>query len=178
MNRETRYLLSIVALAVLSHVNSIPGSFHYDDAHSIVENPAIRTFETLTRILYDPAVFSGEPSMAMSRPLVVLRYVVNYAISPDSVFGFILFNLLLHAGVSLSVVLLLRGWSDDLWAWGAMTHRHPINSYSQLRELSINLAALGVLFSLWFALKDRQRASWISYRLGLLAKSQAIVCCL
>ena len=46
-----------------------PAHFHYDDAHSIVDNPAIRTFEVLLRILYDPAVFSGEPGMAMYRPL-------------------------------------------------------------------------------------------------------------
>ena len=180
MNKETRYLFSILALAVLSHVNSIPGSFHYDDAHSIVDNPAIRTFETMLRILYDPAVFSGDPSMAMYRPLVVLSYVFNYAMSPDSPFGFILFNLLLHAGVSLSVFLLLRCWSGDLrGAWGAaaLFAVHPINSQvvNYVSSRSESMAALGVLFSLWFALKDRHRASWISYGLGLLAKSQAIV---
>ena len=150
-------MLSIVALAVLSHVNSIPGSFHYDDAHSIVENPAIRTFETLLRILYDPAVFSGEPSMAMYRPLVVLSYVFNYAISPDSAFSFILFNLLLHAGVSLSVFLLLRCWSGDLWGAGSggLFAVHPINSQvvNYVSSRSESMAALGVLFSLWFALK-------------------------
>ena len=150
MNRETRYLFSILALAVLSHVNSIPGSFHYDDAHSIVDNPAIRTFETLPRILYDPAVFSGEPSMAMYRPLVVLSYVFNYAISPDSPLGFILFNLLLHAGVSLCVFLLLRCWAGDPWrAWGAaaLFAVHPINSQvvNYVSSRSESMAALGVL---------------------------------
>ncbi len=180
MKSETRYLFGIVALAVLSHSNSLPGSFHYDDAHSIVNNPAIRTFEVLPRILYDPAVFSGEPSMAMYRPLVVLSYVFNYALGAHSASGFVLFNLLLHAGVSLFAFLFLRSWSGDRWgAWGAaaLFAVHPVNAQvvNYVSSRSESVAALGVLCALYYALNGRHKPSWMGYGLGLLAKSQAVV---
>ena len=37
----------IVLACLLCYANSFNGSFHYDDFHSIVENPAIRSLANL-----------------------------------------------------------------------------------------------------------------------------------
>jgi len=75
-----RLCASLFLLAVLSHLNSIPGAFHYDDAHSIVENRAIRDLGNILHFFIEPALFSNERNMAMYRPLVTLSYAFNYAL--------------------------------------------------------------------------------------------------
>ena len=116
----------------------------------------------------------------MYRPLVVLSYVFNYALGAHSASGFVLFNLLLHAGVSLVGFLFLRSWSGDRWgAWGAaaLFAVHPVNTQvvNYVSSRSESLAALGVLCALYYALNGRHKPSWMGYGLGLLAKSQAVV---
>jgi hypothetical protein len=80
MNSIWRLGASVFLLAVLSHLNSLSGTFHYDDAHSIVENRAIRDLGNAAAFFVEPALFSSERSMAMYRPLVTLSYAFNYAI--------------------------------------------------------------------------------------------------
>ena len=61
----------LLGLVALCYVNSLDGSFHYDDSHSIVENYHIRHLGNIPRFFSDPQTFSREPAMAMYRPLLV-----------------------------------------------------------------------------------------------------------
>ena len=42
-------LLALCALGLVAYANALGGSFHFDDAHSIVENPWIRSFRYFPR---------------------------------------------------------------------------------------------------------------------------------
>jgi len=87
-------LICICGLAVFH--NSFDNSFHYDDEHSIVENPHIRSLENLPRFFVDPGMFSGLPEARMYRPLVLSSYALNFAIGGYRVGGYHLANLVLH----------------------------------------------------------------------------------
>jgi protein O-mannosyl-transferase len=173
-------IFSIAAIAFASHLNSLPGAFHYDDAHSISENVAIRHAANILQFFVDPALFSSESSMAMYRPLVVLSYALNYAFSGLSPLGYLFFNLLLHALVAVVVLLFLEQWlarASIAW-WGAAVFAlHPVNAQvvNYISSRSEGLAALGALGALY--LLHRQARLWacFSYVFALLSKSQALV---
>ncbi len=180
MKAQYTSVLSILLLALLGHVNSFPGAFHYDDAHSIVENASIRSFARIAELFFDPALFSSEKDMAMYRPLVVLSYRVNYALGGLEAAGYIAVNLLLHACTAVVVLLLLQRWlanGINAWAPAAVFALHPVNGQvvNYVSSRSESMAALAVCAALYFVLGNRDRAAWCSYALGLLAKSQAIV---
>ncbi|MFC1527105.1 hypothetical protein ACFL6X_09900, partial [Candidatus Latescibacterota bacterium] len=64
-------MASLVAACAICYANSLGGSFHYDDFHSIVDNPAIRDPGNVLDFLTDPSAFSGDPEKSMYRPLLL-----------------------------------------------------------------------------------------------------------
>ena len=73
-SRKDLLALAILALIVVVYANSLENSFHYDDSHSIVENPHIRSLANLPSFFLEPETFSGEPAMAMYRPVLVSSF--------------------------------------------------------------------------------------------------------
>ena len=57
--------LSVLFLVAVSHFNSFPGAFHYDDSHSIVENQNLSNSDIWERLWYDYSVFSNEKNKGM-----------------------------------------------------------------------------------------------------------------
>lgn len=176
----TGRILSIVAIALASHLNSLPGAFHYDDAHSINENVAIRSAANVLQIFVDPGLFSSEPSMAMYRPVVVLSYMLNFAVGGLTPFVYLLLNLFLHALVAVVVLLFLEQWlahAAAAWWGSAIFALHPVNAQvvNYISSRSEALAALGIVGALY--LLGRQQRVWacFSYVFALLSKSQALV---
>lgn len=93
--------LLILLVAALSYVNSFQGGFHYDDFHSIVDNPSIRTLSNLPDFFSDPSMFSGDTDKSMYRPLLLVSYAINFALGEYDVFGYHVINILLHASCAL-----------------------------------------------------------------------------
>ena len=94
-------IVGILLVAALSYVNSVQGSFHYDDYHSIVDNPSIRTLASIPDFFHDPSLFSSDVDKSMYRPLLLATYAMNYAVGEYDVFGYHLANIVLHAGCAL-----------------------------------------------------------------------------
>jgi tetratricopeptide (TPR) repeat protein len=67
-------------LVLLAYANFFHNSFHFDDDHVIVENPAIRSLANLPRFFTDAHTFSSLPSNATYRPLVTLSFALDYAV--------------------------------------------------------------------------------------------------
>ena len=89
-------ILSIVALGCLTYSNSFHNSFHYDDEHSIIENPNIRSLGSIPRFFVDAGTFSGLDEARMYRPLLMVTLALNYAFGGYEPFGYHLVNLLFH----------------------------------------------------------------------------------
>ena len=67
--------LLAVALAYGNHFHN---SFHFDDSHTVVENPAIRTLANVPGFFTDGRTFSVLPANASYRPLVSATLALDY----------------------------------------------------------------------------------------------------
>ena len=121
----------IAALAVLTYHNTFGNSFHFDDTHSIVDNPHIRSLGNIPRFFVDPSTFSVMPDAAMYRPLLLVTYALNYAIGDYDTASFHLVSLLLHianAGLVYLLALRLLGCQRTALLCGALFAVHPVLS--------------------------------------------------
>src|SRR5438105_12191054 len=71
-------LLALVLLAAYS--NHFQNSFHFDDAHTIVNNAAIRDLRNIPVFFRDARTFSSLPSNQSYRPLVSTLLAIDYRI--------------------------------------------------------------------------------------------------
>ncbi|MBI2505310.1 MAG: tetratricopeptide repeat protein [Candidatus Latescibacteria bacterium] len=177
MNRTWVGAGAILLVCMLCYANSLSGSFHYDDFHSIADNPHIRTLSNLPAFFIDPGMFSSDPEKRMYRPLLLVSYALNYALDGYQVRGYHLVNILLHLGCSLLVWRLgLRLCGSGLLA-GLFFAAHPLASepVNYISSRSESLAALCYLGALLAYLKaeDQPRFNWLSlgcFALGLFSK--------
>ncbi len=93
----TKYFISLAiipTMVILIYANTFNSPFHFDDRGLIQDNPAIHD-------LFDP-----DRAMAFNRhrPLTMISLAFSYHFNGTNVFGYHLFNILLH---SLSTTLLL-----------------------------------------------------------------------
>jgi len=85
------FLLALPLFLIYS--NTFDSAFHFDDLRTIVHNPSLRS------PLHLGAIWSYWPT----RFLTYLSLAVNHALGQDRVFGYHLFNLIVHVGSSLLV---------------------------------------------------------------------------
>ncbi len=71
-------LFLAVALAYSNHFHN---GFHFDDGHSISDNPAIRSLGNLPQILMDASTSSVLPMNQTWRPLVTASLAIDYALA-------------------------------------------------------------------------------------------------
>lgn len=170
------YVLLLAGSILAVYWGSRTNSFHYDDIHSVVENPHIRSLASIPAFFYRPDFFSEDPKGAMYRPLVMTSYALNYALGGYGVRGYHWFNLLVHIANSLLVIGLVRKWSGDfnqayLAAW--IFALHPVNSevVNYISSRSEAICAFFFLTSFWTFLKSGSRCerSWGWYSISLLA---------
>ena len=88
--------MAICVIGLLVYHNSFGNSFHYDDSHSLVDNPHVRSLGNTLRFFYDPGTFSAMPQARMYRPVLLATYALNYAVGEYEPFGYHLINLVLH----------------------------------------------------------------------------------
>src|SRR5262252_5346733 len=72
-------VLALILLAAYS--NHFQNSFHFDDAHTIVNNAAIRELKNVPLFFKDARSFSSLPSNQSYRPLVSTLFAIDYKLS-------------------------------------------------------------------------------------------------
>jgi protein O-mannosyl-transferase len=92
--------LILVTMIGLLYANTLLNSFHFDDIPSILEKPWIRGLDKIHQFMNKDGLFQ--------RPLVILSFNINYAISEFEVWSYHLFNIALHALATLLVYRLSR----------------------------------------------------------------------
>ena len=87
-------LAFIFTIVFLIYGNTFHAEWHFDDRHSIVDNPKVHLTEfslpALSRAMQHP------DTQRMWRPLAYLSFAVNWYLSQNSVFGYHLVNTLIH----------------------------------------------------------------------------------
>src|SRR5438105_9067063 len=61
-----------------AYANHFHNSFHFDDAHTIVNNAAIRELKSIPLFFKDARTFSSLPSNQSYRPLVSTLFAIDY----------------------------------------------------------------------------------------------------
>jgi protein O-mannosyl-transferase len=73
--------LAVILLAVCAvYSNSFGNSFHFDDFHTIVDNPSIRNLRNVPRFFIDATTFSVLPANRTYRPFVSASLALDYAL--------------------------------------------------------------------------------------------------
>jgi len=73
--------LALALLAVsLAYANSFENGFHFDDFHTVVDNPAVRSLRNVPRFFTDATTFSVLPANRTYRPIVSTSLAIDYAL--------------------------------------------------------------------------------------------------
>jgi tetratricopeptide (TPR) repeat protein len=125
-----------VGLAV-SYANSFGIGFYFDDIYGIANNPAIRSLRNIPLFFSDPFTLTAVRENVDIRPVLVVTFAVNYAISGNEPWSYHLFNLILHFIATGLVFVIVR---DHLW-W-------PASDRGPSGEARIPAAAAALFFAL------------------------------
>jgi len=163
-----RYFLLLGTLVTLVYVWGTPNPFHYDDLHSIRDNPHIRTLSNIPAFFTHPEYFTSDPRSAMYRPLLLVSYTLNYALDKLQVRSYHWVNIAIHV-VNSGLVLVLAQYLFRRSAVALMAAivfaLHPVNSevVNYISSRSESLCALFLLVS--FIAYMRARATAEDYDL-------------
>ena len=143
-------LALILGLTVILYVNAMDNAFHYDDFHTVVQNPSIRSLDNLSLFFTDSRTASEHPEATSFRPLTTASYAVNYALGGLDPRGYHLLNLLLHLG---TVLLSYRLFSVALNQRYAVFFATLVFAIHPLHTETINyITARSTLLSTFFSL--------------------------
>lgn len=172
----------VALLAAGLYLDTWRHGFHYDDFHSLVHNPHIRSLGNLPAFFRDPSLFSANPESAMYRPVLLASYAVNYALGGLEPGWYHLGNALIHGLNAGLVHQLLLGLGQGPLAWPAAllfgltpANSEAVNYVSSRSEL---LMATFFLFACVAHLRGgvpAQAAGTGAAVLALLTKSVAAV---
>lgn len=190
--RPLRWLpILIVALAAVAlFVNTMPNGLVVDDLRQIRNNPLIRDVRHLPAILTTGVwEFEGRAS-SYYRPLMHILYMVVYLTLGPGPFGFHLLNLLVHAGCSVLVFLLLGALLPQVDGRAGRLHRsapllgallfaaHPIHTEPVAWAAGIVDITLTFfcLLSLYFYVRRKEMSPRAGLALSLAAFFFATLC--
>src|SRR5436309_4785082 len=105
-------LLSLLLLAAYS--NHFENSFHFDDAHTVVNNAAIQSLKNIPRFFTDARTFSSLPSNQSYRPLVSTLLAINYQLGGGNPFWFHLSIFALFLALIFLIAVVIQRLLDSL----------------------------------------------------------------
>ncbi len=174
-----RVPVALILWVFLLYANTLDNGFHYDDTHSLIDNPSVRSLANVGRFFVDPGSFSAMPEARMYRPLLLVSYAVNHALGEYDAFGYHLANVLLHAINACLVWFVARrilARSGTALTVALLFATHPVVSepVNYISSRSTTLSAMFVLAA-FLVLVDgarRPRPTWGHHvALALLAAS-------
>ena len=115
---RTFTLLVLVLLAIgigVAYSGSFGIGFYFDDTHGIAQNPAIRSLRNIPSFFTDPHAIWIDDTQVDLRPVLLITYAANYAISGLRPWSYHALNLVLHFIAAGLVFVIVR---DHLW-WPA-----------------------------------------------------------
>jgi tetratricopeptide (TPR) repeat protein len=166
----------LLAVSSFVYANSLFNSFTMDDELYIFGNPQV-TRPSLKQL------FQANKVSAVFRPVTFATFAVNYKLNGDRPFGYHLLNLLLHAGATMLLFLVLREIlanepRGDIIAFVAalLFAVHPLHTEAVASIVGRSeLLAAGFLLAAWlFHLRGRTIATFVCFAFAVLSKESAI----
>src|SRR5256885_12715708 len=106
----------VVVLAAITAVyaNHFHNGFHFDDAHTIENNGAIRELKNIPRFFADATTFSALPSNQSYRPIVSTLFAIDYKVGGLNPFWFHLSIFSLFVALVLLLAFLIHRLFDNV----------------------------------------------------------------
>ena len=175
-----------------TYANHFHNTFHFDDAHTIENNAAIRELRNIPQFFCDATTFSALPSNQSYRPLVSTLLAIDYRLGSGlEPFWFHLSVFILFATLTLSLAFVVYRLLEckvctpaNLWialAAAGWYGLHPANAdtVNYLIASSEVISTLGVVssFAVYFAFPRlcRYYLFALPAALGILAKPPAAI---
>lgn len=164
-------LVAGVALAV--YANSLDGGLLYDDANAIRTNPFVRNGD-VAGILTEPSWWGGARG-PLWRPLTTLTFALDHALFGLAPFGYHVGNVVLHAVVSVLVLVVFAAVTAaprTALAAALLFAAHPVHTeaVANIVGRAELFAAAGFFVAWWCWLRaDRPGAAtgaWLAATLG------------
>src|SRR5437667_11540975 len=76
--RTVLLIAAMLSMVVLVYWNHFQNAFHFDDRHTVVDNPYIRDLRNIPRFFSDTRTFSIDPVNRSYRPLVATTLALDY----------------------------------------------------------------------------------------------------
>lgn len=154
-NKQLLYLAALVVITALAYAPGLSGGFLFDDASSILANPALQLFDGSISSLI--AASSNGVASPLGRPLSMASFALNLHFFGPNPFSFKLINLLIHlANGVLVFVLVQQLWPRltggdgsplaAIWLTAAWL-LHPIN-LTPVLFIAQRMTSLATFFSL------------------------------
>ena len=174
--RERLLVGLLLAAVVLAYANTLGNQFVMDDELYIMRNPQV-TSPSLSQL------FAPNPVSSVYRPLAFASLALSWALGGAEPLGYHLLNLLLHAGVTWLLYILLQellaSWPEGksiAFSAALLFAVHPIHTEAVAWVVGrAELLAAGFLFAGWILhLRDRPIASLACFALAMLSKESAV----
>jgi tetratricopeptide (TPR) repeat protein len=193
LNLKWRNLYALVPclLALLTAINTLSNGYASDDSHQVVGNAFIKSISNLSyafttsvwSFATDDVVFSVDPYY---RPLFNVLFTINYALFGAAAWGWHLFNILIHAAVTLLVFAVIKEITENrsvalITASLFAVHPAHAESIAWISGITDPLTAVFLLPAFYFYLRYRRTnrnyligvtLGW--YLLSLLSKETAL----
>jgi Flp pilus assembly protein TadD len=168
-----------LALLLAAYGNHFRNAFHFDDAHTVENNLAIRSLANVPRFFTSATYFSSLPTNQSYRPLVTTTLALDYALGgldplAYHVDSFLLFALQLVVMGLWLYRLLGNRWTALFAAALYGVHAANAETVNYVIARSEILSTLLVVTALW-ARSMRWRWYLLPAALAMLAKESAIV---
>src|SRR6059036_3146574 len=93
----TFLFLALLAIGIaVSYSSSFGVGFYFDDTYGISDNPAIRSLRNIPSFFVDPHAIWMDHTQVDLRPVLLITYAVNYAISGVRPWSYHALNLIFH----------------------------------------------------------------------------------
>ena len=185
-----RYV-SLTFLAIAPYIGTLGNLFVYDDDLQILENPYLRSFKYLGRILAS-SVWSFRTIKSATnyyRPLMSLQYFVMYQLFGALAYPYHLTNVVMNAAVVLllyRVTVQIVNSKSIAFFTAALFATHPVHSevvawIAAVPDLQLTLFVLlgfGFYLNAGTPVPGRRWktvASWLCFAFALLSKEPAVV---
>jgi protein O-mannosyl-transferase len=175
----------LLALVVVgAYANHFQNSFHFDDAHTIVNNAAIQSLRNIPRFFTDATTFSSLPSNQSYRPLISTLFAIDYKLGGLNPFWFHVSIFSLFVALVLLLAFIIYRFINNRWvafAAAALYGLHPANAdtVNYIIASAEIISTLGIVasFAMYFALPRLRRyyIYIIPAALAILAKPPAAV---
>ena len=174
-----------------AYANHFHNSFHFDDAHTIVNNASICELRNIPLFFRDATTFSSLPSNQSYRPLVSTLLAIDYRLGGLQLFWFHASIFALFVALTVLVAFVINRLLDDetissrnRWialAAAAWYGLHPANAdtVNYMIASSEVISTLGVItsFAVYFAFPRlrRSRLYIVPAAIAILAKPTAAI---